>query len=164
MFLPSQNYILSNIFCEERHLLTNIMSYEMSLIAENMQRYAENIGKYIYNKGCHSMTPCNPQSTPTKIALFLKTILERRFFFLLSSYLKKWTYRVWGFSLFFPNWIHLIPDVTGWIWERSRFLPKLTIRISVFIAVQFGKKNGKILHPVYNKFWKKIRIFAFNRP
>jgi hypothetical protein len=33
----------------------------MSLISENIQRYAENRGKYINNKGCHSMTPCNPQ-------------------------------------------------------------------------------------------------------
>jgi hypothetical protein len=53
------------------------------------------------------------------------------------------------FPFFFPNWIHLIPDLLiGWIWERRRFLPKLTINISVLIAIQFGKKKGKILHPV----------------
>jgi hypothetical protein len=34
-------------------------------------------------------------------------------------------------------------------------LPKLTIHISVLIAIQSGKKKGKILHPVKN-FKSKI--------
>ena len=54
------------------------------------------------------------------------------------------------FPFFFPNWIDLISAVLiRWIWERRRFLPKLIVLINVLIALQFGKKKGKILHPVY---------------